>query len=135
MLVERISEGIADEQRLNKMLVTGAAVASVAAADTVNAAAATATAIAAALPAAAPAGGTGAAAGGWDTAANRDAAIVTINDMRTWAVEMDLDYEAILVDVADIRTKYAAAVTLGNENKAQINALLAELRNRKIIGV
>lgn len=135
MLVERISEGIADEQRLNKMLVTGAAVASVAAADTVDAAAATATAIAAALPAAAPAGGTGAAAGGWDTAANRDAAIVTINDMRTWAVEMDLDYEAILVDVADIRTKYAAAVTLGNENKAQINALLAELRNRKIIGV
>ena len=135
MLVERISEGIADEQRLKKMLVTGAAVASVAAADTVPAAAATATAIAAALPAAAPAGGTGAAAGAWDTAANRDAAIVTINDMRTWAVEMDLDYEAILVDVADIRTKYAAAVTLGNENKAQINALLAELRNRKIIGV
>lgn len=36
-----------------------------------------------AIPAAAPAGGTGAAAGGWDTAANRDAAIATINGLRT----------------------------------------------------
>lgn len=36
-----------------------------------------------ALPAAAPAGGTGTAAGGWDTAANRDAAIATINGLRT----------------------------------------------------
>jgi len=36
-----------------------------------------------ASPAAAPAGGTGTAAGGWDTAANRDAAIATINGLRT----------------------------------------------------
>lgn len=35
------------------------------------------------MPSAAPAGGTGAAAGGWDTAPNRDAAITTINTMRT----------------------------------------------------
>lgn len=111
MLIERIAEGQADEIRLKAMLVTGSAVASVAAA--------TATAIAAAVPAAAPAGGTGAAAGGWDTAANRDAAIVTINDLRTHAIELDLDYEALLVDVADIRTK--------------LNAALVELRNRKLI--
>ncbi|MDP2362898.1 MAG: hypothetical protein Q8M94_03910 [Ignavibacteria bacterium] len=68
-------------------------------------AAATATTIAAAVPAAAPAGGIGAAEGGWDTATNRDLAITTINDLRTHAIEMDLDYEALLVDVADIRTK------------------------------
>lgn len=134
MLLERIAEGITEEVRLKAMLTTGAAVVNVAAANSANAANATATAIAAAVPAAAPAGGTGAAAGGWDTAANRDAAIVTINDLRTHAVEMDLDYEALLVDVADIRTKYAVAVTLANETKAQLNALLAELRNRKIIG-
>lgn len=35
------------------------------------------------IPAAAPAGGVGTAAGGWDTAANRDAAIATINGLRT----------------------------------------------------
>lgn len=63
----------------------------------------TATSIAAAVPAAAPAGGTGAAAGAWDTAANRDAAIVTINDLRTHAIEMDLDYEALLVDVTNLK--------------------------------
>ncbi len=63
----------------------------------------TATSIAAAVPAAAPAGGTGTAAGGWDTAANRNAAITTINDLRTHAIEMDLDYEALLVDVTDLK--------------------------------
>lgn len=89
MLLERISEGSADEDRIKAMLTTGAAVATVAAA----------------VPAAAPAGGTGAAAGAWDTAANRDAAIVTINDCRT----------------------------LLSETKTQLNALLAELRSRKII--
>lgn len=78
MLVERISEGLLEEQRIKAVLTTGAAVASVA--GTI------------------PAGGTGAAAGGWDTATNRDTAIATINEMRT-----------------------------------QLNALLTELRNRKII--
>ena len=95
----------------------------VAAADAVAAAAATATSIAAAIPAAAPAGGVGAAAGGWDTGANRDLAITTINDLRTWAIEVDLDYEAVVVDVASIRTQYAAAVTLANELKADFNLL------------
>ena len=60
----------------------------------------------AAVPSAAPAGGVGAAAGGWDTAGNRDLAIATINDSRTLIIEL----------------------------QAQLNALLVELRNRKIIG-
>ena len=103
----------------------------VAAADAAAAAAATATAIAATIPAAAPAGGTGVAAGGWDTAANRDAAIVTINDLRTWIVEVDADYEALLVDVADIRTKYGNAVTLANESKADYNAAVTLINELK----
>lgn len=109
------------------------AIAAVASANSAAAAAATATSIAAAVPAAAPAGGVGAAEGGWDTAVNRDAAIATINGLRTHAVEMDLDYEALLVDVADIRAKYAAVVTLANESKTQLNALLAALRTNGII--
>lgn len=36
-----------------------------------------------AIPAAAPAGGTGATAGAYDTAANRDAMITTVNGLRT----------------------------------------------------
>lgn len=134
MLLSRISEGAADEIRLKELLSTGAAVATVAAANSAAAAAATSTAIAAATPAAAPAGGTGAAAGGWDTAANRDAAIATINGLRDICVEVKTDHDALLADVADIRTKYGAAVTLANETKAQLNALLTELRNRRIIG-
>lgn len=90
MLIDRIAEGQADADRIKNILTTGAAV--------VNSAAA--------VPAAAPAGGTGAAAGGWDTAVNRDAAITTINGVRTLASEL----------------------------QTQLNALLAELRNRKIIG-
>ena len=85
----------------------------------VDTAAATATAIAAAVPAAAPAGGTGAAAGAWDTSGNRDLAITTINDLRTHAIEMDLDYEALLVDVNAIRVTQ--------------NALLAKLRTAGIV--
>lgn len=133
MLLDRIAEGVADERRLKELMVTGAAVASVATADSAPAAAATATTIAAAIPAAAPAGGTGATAGAWDTAANRDAAITTINDLRAYAVEQKADFDAAVADIADIRTKYADAVTLLNETKAQLNALLVELRNRKII--
>lgn len=43
-----------------------------------------------AVAAAAPAGGVGAAAGGWDTAANRDIAIATINAMRTCLIDAGL---------------------------------------------
>lgn len=79
----------------------------------------TATAIAAAVPSAAPAGGTGATAGAYDTANNRDAAITTINGLRTHAIEMDLDYEAMLVDIAALRTT--------------VNSLLAKLRTAGIV--
>lgn len=82
-------------------------------------AAATTTTTATAVPAAAPAGGTGATAGAWDTAANRDLAIATINGLRDYAIEQKADFNAIVVDVADIR--------------AQLNALLASLRTRQII--
>lgn len=63
----------------------------------------TSTDITSAMPAAAPAGGTGTAAGGWDTAANRNAAITTINGLRTWAIEAEADFEALRVDVADLK--------------------------------
>lgn len=71
-----------------------------------NAAGAAVANVAAATPVAAPAGGVGTAAGGWDTEANRDAAITTINSTRV----------------------------LADELKTQVNALLAELRASKIIG-
>lgn len=43
----------------------------------------------------APAGGTGTAAGGWDTAANRDAAIAQINNLRTRVSEMETALKAL----------------------------------------
>ena len=98
------------------------------------AAAATATAIAAAVPAAAPAGGTGATAGAYDTAANRDAAIVTINDLRTHAIEMDLDYEAILVDVADIRAQFNLLRTTVADVKQLVNSVIDDLQARSLLG-
>jgi len=91
-------------------------------ADSAGAAAATATTIAAAVPAAPPnVDEDGIAAGGFITRAARLALVQTVIDLRTHSVEMDLDYEALLVDVADIRTKYAAAVTLANELKTDVN--------------
>lgn len=54
-----------------------------------------------AIPAAAPAGGTGAAAGGWDTAANRDAAIATINGLRTNVTNLQAAFNDLL---AKLRT-------------------------------
>ena len=45
-------------------------------------------------PAAAPAGGTGDAAGGWSTAANRNIAIDTINDLRTRVSEIEAVLQA-----------------------------------------
>lgn len=56
-----------------------------------------------------PAGGTGATAGAYDTAANRDILIAT---------------------VAEMKVTVNALVTLANSNKAQINALLAELQSK-----
>lgn len=48
-----------------------------------------------ATAAAAPAGGTGTAAGGWDTAANRDAAIATINNLKTRVDELETKFRAL----------------------------------------
>lgn len=73
-------------------------------------AAITATTIAAAIPAAAPAGGTGATAGAWDTAANRDAAITTINDLRAYAVEQKANFDKLHADVTSIRTQLLACL-------------------------
>ena len=44
---------------------------------------------------AAPAGGTGTAAGGWDTAANRDLAIATINNLKTRFDELEAKLRAL----------------------------------------
>lgn len=44
---------------------------------------------------AAPAGGTGDAAGAWDTAANRDLAIATINATRTRVLEIERVLKAL----------------------------------------
>lgn len=48
-----------------------------------------------AASAAAPAGGTGTAAGGWATAANRDAAIAQINNLRTRVTQMETALKAL----------------------------------------
>lgn len=104
----------------------------IAAADAANAAAATATAIAANVPAEPPnVDEDGIAAGGFITRAARRALVQTVIDLRTHAVEMDLDYEALRADVEDIRTKYAAAVTLANELKRDHDALLVDVTNLK----
>lgn len=54
------------------------------------------TAASAVVPAAAPAGGTGAAAGAWDTSANRDAAIATINGLRLDVIELQTKVNALI---------------------------------------
>lgn len=53
------------------------------------------------IPAAAPAGGTGAAAGAYDTDVNRDAAIATINGLRTAISDMKTEHNDLL---AKLRT-------------------------------
>lgn len=52
--------------------------------------------IATVVGAAAPAGGVGTAAGGWDTSANRDAAIATINNNRTAIIELKAQLNSLL---------------------------------------
>lgn len=54
------------------------------------------TAATAVIPAAAPSGGTGTAAGAWDTAADRDAAIATINGLRTAVTELQTKVNALI---------------------------------------
>ena len=47
------------------------------------------------VSAVAPAGGTGTLAGAWDTAANRDAAIAQINNLRTRVTEIETALKAL----------------------------------------
>lgn len=61
---------------------------------------------------AAPAGGAGATAGAYDTAANRDLAIASVNAarddiiaLRAEVVTYEVAISALIVDVAEIRTK------------------------------
>lgn len=77
-LISRIAEGQTDQNRIEAILTTGAAVAN--------------------ASGSIPAGGVGVAAGAWSSAADRDTAITTMLEIET-----------------------------------QLNALLAELRKRKII--
>ncbi len=60
----------------------------------------------------APLGGVGASAGAWDTAANRDAAITTINNTRTRA---------------------AQAITIANNTRTRLTELEARLRDLGLI--
>ena len=76
------------------------------------------TAPAALTQVAAPAGGTGATAGAYDSAANRDLAIVSINAARTDVIALraevalyEIEISALIVDVADIRTQFSALLT------------------------
>lgn len=47
----------------------------------------------------APAGGTGTAAGGWDTAANRNSAITTINNLRADVIEVRGKLDALITEL------------------------------------
>ena len=52
---------------------------------------------------AAPAGGTGATAGAYDTAANRDLAITSINDARTDIAAQKVELDKLIVEYALLR--------------------------------
>jgi hypothetical protein len=87
-------------------------------ADPAAATASNPTAPAALTQLAAPAGGTGATAGAYDSAANRDLAIASINAVRTDLIAARVEiatYEvaisALIVDVASVRTQLSALLT------------------------
>lgn len=89
MLVERLAQSDADAIKLKKIFSPNTTI----------------TNSNASAPTAAPVGGTGTTAGAWDTATSRDAAIATINGLRTLSLEL----------------------------QTKLNALQDELRNRQII--
>ena len=72
------------------------------------------------IAAVAPAGGTGATAGGWDTSGNRNTAITTATELRTLALSLKTQQNALRVDVAAL---FAAT-----------NALITDLREAGIVG-
>lgn len=73
----------------------------------------TSTAIAAAVPSAvATTAVTQTTPYGYASAAQGDAVATTINSLITHAAELDLDYEALLVDVTSIRTQLVAILNV-----------------------
>lgn len=64
---------------------------------------ATVAAVTETITAVAPAGGTGATAGGYDTAANRDIAIASINEVKTLAEEEKVALNALAADVLALK--------------------------------
>lgn len=86
-------------------------------------AALTATAIAAAVPSAvATTAVTQTTPYGYAGAAQGDAVATTINSLITHTVELDLDYEAMLVDVAALRTKIIAILDILEEHGLMASA-------------
>ena len=58
---------------------------------------------------------------------------MTINDLRTHAIEMDLDYEAILVDVADIRAQFNLLRTTVADVKQLVNSVIDDLQDLGLV--
>jgi hypothetical protein len=67
-------------------------------------------AVALTVAADAPAGGTGANAGGWDTAANRNIAITTINEIKTLQEAMVVEHAALIADVLALKKVFTALI-------------------------
>lgn len=110
--------------------------------------AATATTIAAAIPAEPPnVDEDGVAAGGFITRAARRTLVQAVIDIRTYAVEQKADFDKVIADVDDVRTKtndlrtHAVEMDLDYEAllvdvaalRTTVNALLAKLRTHGII--
>lgn len=106
-------------------------VTSLAAAVPVDAAAATATSIAAAVQATLTDPVATTAGWGASSEANFDAIKTEFDAMGTWATEMDLDYEALLVDVADIRTQFNELTTHATEVDLDFERLIVDVRDLK----
>lgn len=62
------------------------------------------------VTAAAPAGGTGAAAGCWDTAAHRDTAITTINEIKALLESIKTQQAALAADVLALKKVETALI-------------------------
>lgn len=81
---------------------------------------ATVAAVSATITAPAPAGGTGTAAGAYDSAANRNTAITTMQENRLLALSLKTQINALRADVAAL--------------VADTNALIVDLRDAGVVG-
>jgi hypothetical protein len=61
---------------------------------------------------AAPAGGVGTAAGGWDTEANRNLAIATINTLRTDLIATRAEVAKLVTDITALKATVTNVATL-----------------------